>query len=64
LVPGTRPKSDTAKALVKARSEAAALNSRMTGGWARERLLVTDVATKSRPVRVAAEPAMTAKSSR
>ena len=63
LFPGTSPNSDTVKALMKASSEAAALNSRTSGGWAVAWVSATDMATNSRPVRVAAAVAMVTKRS-
>ena len=63
LFPGTSPNSATVNALVNARSDAAALNSRMTCGWDWERPLDTDMATNRRPMSVAAEVAMTTKKS-
>ena len=65
LFPGTRPNSETASALVKAKMELAARTCWMTTG--RSGVLwrgATDMATNKRPVTAAAEAAIAANRSR
>ena len=64
LVPGTRLKSVTVRGLMKATNDAAALNCRTTLGRVPARLSAIDSATNNRPIRVAADVAMTTKRSR
>ncbi len=65
LVFGTRPNSETASALLNVSSAAEVRTCRMTAGPSSvPRRGVTDSATNSRPVSVAAEPAIATKSSR
>jgi hypothetical protein len=64
LFRGIRPNSVIASALVKARIEEAARTWRITSGRSDVLRGATDMATNSRPVSAAAQPAIVANSSR